>query len=158
MAAHIHDKIDFTAEVFIVCNSKVLLRRHDKYGIWLSVGGHIELDEDPVEAAIREAKEEVGLDIELWDSRLEDASDDLWREVLPPVAIGRHRAKHPTNPDHEHVILVYFAKSTSDAVIPQKHGDKSDEWKWFSAEDLDREDIRPNVRAYAKRALRTLST
>lgn len=36
---HIHEKIDFTVEVFIVYNNKVLLRKHDKYGIWLSVDG-----------------------------------------------------------------------------------------------------------------------
>jgi len=51
---HIHDKIDFTVEVFIVHNNKVLLRKHDKYKIWLSVGGHIELNEDPNQAAIRD--------------------------------------------------------------------------------------------------------
>ncbi len=62
---HIHDTIDFTVEAFVVHNDKVLLRKHDKYKIWLSVGGHIELDEDPNQAAFREVKEEVGLDIEL---------------------------------------------------------------------------------------------
>ena len=66
---HLHEKIDFTVEVFIVHKNRVLLRLHDKYRIWLSVGGHIELDEDPNQAAIREVKEEVGLDIELVDSR-----------------------------------------------------------------------------------------
>ena len=65
---HIHEKVDFTVEVFIVYKDKVLLRKHDKYGIWLSVGGHIELDEDPVQAALREVKEEVCLNIELIDS------------------------------------------------------------------------------------------
>jgi 8-oxo-dGTP pyrophosphatase MutT (NUDIX family) len=58
---HIHEKIDFTAETFIVYKNKVLLRLHDKYKFWASVGGHIELHEDPNEAAVREAKEEVGL-------------------------------------------------------------------------------------------------
>ncbi|MEK6836116.1 MAG: NUDIX domain-containing protein [Nanoarchaeota archaeon] len=63
---HIHDKIDFTAEAFIVYKNRVLLRKHDKYKIWLSVGGHIELDEEPNEAVIREVKEEVGLNVELF--------------------------------------------------------------------------------------------
>jgi 8-oxo-dGTP pyrophosphatase MutT (NUDIX family) len=63
---HIHDKIDFCSEVFVVFKNKVLLRKHDKFKIWLSVGGHIELDEDPTETAVREAKEEVGLDVVLY--------------------------------------------------------------------------------------------
>jgi len=38
---HIHEKIDYTTDVFIVCKDKVLLRKHEKYGIWLGVGGRI---------------------------------------------------------------------------------------------------------------------
>jgi len=52
--SHIHEKIDFTVEVFIVYKNKVLLRMHDKHHRWLSVGGHIELDEDPIQAAMRD--------------------------------------------------------------------------------------------------------
>ena len=44
---HIHEKIDFTVEIFIIYNNKILFRKHDKYGVWLSVGGHVELYEDP---------------------------------------------------------------------------------------------------------------
>ena len=66
MAPHIHEKVDLTAEVFVVYRDKVLLRMHDKYHFWMSVGGHIEIDEDPNQAAVREVKEEVGLDVILW--------------------------------------------------------------------------------------------
>src|SRR5256886_11095557 len=44
---------------------KVLLIHHRKLDKWLPLGGHIELDEDPEQAALREAKEESGFDIEL---------------------------------------------------------------------------------------------
>ena len=44
---HIHEKIDFTVEVFIVHKDTVLLRMHDKVKKWLGPGGHIELHEDP---------------------------------------------------------------------------------------------------------------
>ena len=63
---HIHELIDYTAEVFIDHKDKVLIRKHDKYGMRTCPGGHIELDETPQEAAIREAKEETGLDITLY--------------------------------------------------------------------------------------------
>lgn len=64
---HIHDKIDFCSETFVVYKGTILLRKHDKNKIWRSVGGHIELDEDPNEAAVREVKEEVGLDVVLFN-------------------------------------------------------------------------------------------
>jgi len=67
--AHIHDKIDFTAAIFVVQDHKVLLIHHRKLNKWLPLGGHIELDEDPEQAALREAKEESGLDVELLGER-----------------------------------------------------------------------------------------
>ena len=50
--AHIHEKIDFTASVYIVRDNRVLLHMHKKLNMWLPPGGHIELDEDPNQAAI----------------------------------------------------------------------------------------------------------
>jgi ADP-ribose pyrophosphatase YjhB (NUDIX family) len=66
---HIHEKIDFTVSLFIVEGEKVLLVHHKKLDRWLPIGGHIELDEDPEQAAYREAKEECGLEIELIGER-----------------------------------------------------------------------------------------
>ena len=83
--SHIHEKIDFTVEVFVVHKNRVLLRLHDKYKFWLSVGGHIELDEDPNQTALREVMEEVGLKVELYkDSNLDlvEFKDKEKRKVL----------------------------------------------------------------------------
>src|SRR3990172_8374291 len=110
--SHIHEKIDFTVEVFIVYKNKVLLRMHDKHKIWLSVGGHIELDEDPMQAAIREVKEEVGLDVKLIGPKppLEDEFD--YRHLTAPRYLGRHSV----NDKHNHITLTYFAISSSDKI------------------------------------------
>ena len=148
---HIHEKIDFTVEVFIVHKNKVLLRMHDKVKKWLGPGGHIELYEDPVEAALREVKEEVGLDVELiGGERLGVAHGD----ILPPVALNRH---HVT-PAHEHVNLVYFATSVSDVIAPLAEEDRSDECRWCTEEDLKTIDIFPNTKAYALAALKRLKS
>ena len=32
--SHIHELIDYTVNVFIVCKNKVLLRHQDKYDFW----------------------------------------------------------------------------------------------------------------------------
>ena len=55
--AHIHEKIDFTVAIFVVHDEKILLIHHRKLDKWLPLGGHIELDEDPEQAALREARE-----------------------------------------------------------------------------------------------------
>jgi ADP-ribose pyrophosphatase YjhB (NUDIX family) len=150
--AHIHDKIDFTAEVFVVFQNKVLLRKHDKYGIWLSVGGHIELEEDPNQAALREVKEEVGLDIELWDEGMQfTVQEENFKNLIPPVAVCRMHVE----PTHEHVTFVYFARAQTDTVVPEK---ADDEWRWVSKEDIASMDLKDNVREYALGALSALSS
>lgn len=147
---HIHEKIDFVVETFVVHKGKVLLRKHDKYNIWLSVGGHIELDEDPIEAAIREVKEEVGLDVEIvtpTGGYLPKPTED-YKEIQLPVSISRHRI----SPTHEHICFVYFAVSETDTVIPEK---ETDEWKWCTLEEIDiLSPINDNTKFYAKRALK----
>jgi len=143
---HIHEHIDFTVEVFVVFNGKVLLRKHDKYGIWLSVGGHIELNEDPNQAALREVKEEVGLTVELYDTR-GYFGDAKIKELIAPISINRHSISDT----HEHVSLIYFATTNTDKIIPEK---PTDEWRWCTKEDIDgMEDLQSNVAFYGKKAI-----
>jgi 8-oxo-dGTP pyrophosphatase MutT (NUDIX family) len=66
---HIHDKIDFTVAIFVVQQAQVLLVHYRALDKWLPLGGHIELDEDPEQAALREVREESGLDVELLGER-----------------------------------------------------------------------------------------
>ena len=149
--SHTGDKQCFTAEVFIVHKDKVLLRMHDKYKIWLSVGGHIEPNEDPNQAALREVKEEVGLDVVLWDEGQKfTVNEGTFRNLVPPVGLNCHMSD--TN---EHVTLVYFATASADKVVPEK---TSDEWRWVSKEELGSMDLRENVREYALGALKALGT
>ena len=127
---HIHEKIDFTVEVFVVYRNKVLLRMHDKYKIWLSVGGHIELDEDPNEAALREVKEEVGLDVTLAsDLKTSETITEGYKELIPPKFLNIHAI----NTSHRHISLVYFARAETDRVQPEK---PTDEWRWVTKEEL----------------------
>jgi 8-oxo-dGTP pyrophosphatase MutT (NUDIX family) len=58
---HVHELYDFTTSAFIAYNGTILLVQHKKIGKWLQPGGHIELDEDPLEALWREIEEETGL-------------------------------------------------------------------------------------------------
>ncbi len=153
---HIHDKIDFTVEVFIVFKDKVLLRLHDKYKIWLSVGGHIELDEDPNQAAVREVKEEVGLSIKLIGATPNTgevpSATFQYHELLAPRYLNRHRV----SPTHEHVTLVYFATAESDSIAVTYQSDKSEQWKWFTRAEIESADLRPNIKFYALKALEEL--
>lgn len=148
---HIHDKIDFTVEVFVVYRNKVLLRKHDKLKKWLGVGGHIELDEDPVQAAIREVKEEVGLNIQL-DSTLKPKYNLGTGDLIPPYYLNRHKISKT----HEHIALVYFARSKKNK-IKQGKTEKSEACKWLTKKEIEKnKEITPTIKFYALKALENL--
>ena len=95
--AHIHEKIDFTVAIFVVHDEKILLIHHRKLNKWLPLGGHIELDEDPEQAALREAKEAplkiANMEETALKMRAEGASeDDIYRmraKAFSPEAAAR---------------------------------------------------------------------
>lgn len=155
MAPHIHDKIDFTVEVFLVYKDKVLLRKHDKYDFWLSVGGHIELNEDPIEAAIREVKEEVGLDVEIVgnEAPLIDAGD-TYRELMPPIFMNRHNIGKA---GHEHISLVYFGTVTTDVLARER---EEDDCRWLTLDEVEKNELglKADIQYYARAALRRLGS
>ncbi len=149
---HIHEKIDFCVEVFIVHRDKVLLRMHDKHHIWLSVGRHIELDEDPIQAAVREVKEEVGLNVKIF-GQVSDTKKEADYQPLPaPAFLGCHEV----NSTHKHVVLVYFATASSNKISEAVMKHERTDIIWATKKDLLKMDLRPNVRFYAEQALRVL--
>ena len=109
--AHIHEKIDFTVAIFVVCDEKVLLIHHRKLDQWLPLGGHIELDEDPEMAALREAREESGLEVELLGERPPTTGPGT-RALIAPRFLDIHRI----NATHEHIGLIYWARPRQGSV------------------------------------------
>jgi len=153
---HIHEKIDFTVEVFVVYKNKVLLRKHEKYDIWLSVGGHIELDEDPVQSAIREVREEVGLEVEIVGGKkgVGDGSTENrgYQDLIPPKYLGMH----PAGEIHKHITLVYFAVANSDKILNAINDEEKAEARWVSQKELGGMNLVPNILFYATEALKEL--
>lgn len=129
--AHIHEKIDFTVAIFVVCDGKVLVIHHRKLGKWLPLGGHIELDEDPEQAAVREAKEESGLDVELIGERPPTTSPGT-RALIVPRFLDIHRI----NDTHEHIGMIYWARPKNGklTLASEEHLDIL----WCTKEDLEK--------------------
>jgi len=135
--AHIHEKIDFTVAIFVVHDGKILLIHHRKLDKWLPLGGHIELDEDPEQAALREAKEESGLDVELLGERPPTTGPGT-RALIAPRFLDIHRI----NETHEHIGMIYWARpqggggapAADPKLAPAEHHDI----RWCSADELDK--------------------
>ena len=130
-----------TATVYVINNGKVLLHQHKKYKTWFPLGGHIEEDEFPHEAAIREVKEESGFDVTLIET-----------ELAPEIELARvKRIPAPFCLLHEGIggvenfcDFIYIAETTE--TEPHPEGDESKEFKWFSYEELQEYDIKPHVK------------
>ena len=153
--AHIHEKIDFTVAIFVVHAGKVLVIHHKKLDRWLPLGGHIELDEDPEQAALRETKEESGLDVELIGERPPTTGPGT-RALIGPRFLDIHRI----NETHEHIGMIYFArpkvgKAGQTTLAPAEHH----AIRWCDARELD--DLRPAmsdaVKYYCRVALSELA-
>lgn len=128
---HIHELIDFTVAIFVVQDRKILLILHRKLNKWLPLGGHIELDEDPEIAALREAREESGFEVELIGER-PPTTEPGTRALIAPRFLDIHKITDT----HEHIGMIYWArpKSGAMALAQEEHHDIG----WFTSEDLDR--------------------
>jgi len=138
---HLHEKIDFTVAIFVVYDGKILLIHHRKLDKWLPLGGHIELDEDPEQAALREAREESGLDVELLGERPPTTSPDT-RALIAPRFLDIHRISET----HEHIGMIYWARPKNGklSLAAEEHHDI----RWCSLTDL--EMLQPPMTAAVK--------
>ena len=130
--AHLHEKIDFTVAIFIVHHSKVLLVHHRKLNKWLPLGGHIELDEDPEMAALREAHEECGFEIQLLGER-PPTTEPGTRALIAPRFLDIHRISDT----HEHIGMIYWARPRRDGEAKCAAAEHH-EIRWCSKEELPR--------------------
>jgi ADP-ribose pyrophosphatase YjhB (NUDIX family) len=145
----------FTVSIFIVYTDKVLLHIHKKAKKILPLGGHIELNELPEEACIREAQEEAGLEINLYNpinNQLKNSCELVGEKLLiNPI----HTIFGEINPEHYHIDFVFYATAKSSDTIP---GDgESTMLKWYNKEDLKNAyDIQHNILTMANEALELL--
>ncbi|MFA5871901.1 MAG: NUDIX domain-containing protein [Parcubacteria group bacterium] len=142
---------DFTANITIVHDNKVLLHFHKDLKRWLPVGGHIEKDELPEEAAIREAREEAGLEIELYDN---DKADRIADARQSRLKMPMHIFLEDIHEGHQHIDFIYYAKANTFELNPEE--DESVELRWFTAEELDKLDAGQPIKYIAREALELL--
>jgi len=141
----------FTATTIIVHKNKALLHLHKKLGIWIPVGGHIDRDELPHVAALREIKEESGLDVTLYNPDKQIEMGDVVQLFRP-----MHILLENINPFHQHIDFIYYASAESDKLSPQ-NGETTN-LKWFTSEEIITLDGAPlNVKALSLEAIDLLS-
>ncbi len=114
----------FTATGFVAHHGSIALHWHPKVKMWLPPGGHIEPNEDPVQAVKREVLEETGIEIEVLNT---GAGLGLGypQEVIPPYTIMVEDIHDPLRGFHKHIDMIYFCQPTGEANLPSG-------WQWVS--------------------------
>src|SRR5262245_18518553 len=117
--------------IFFLINDQILLLRRANTGYedgsYSVVAGHVEAGETVTQAAIREAREEVGVDI--------------FRESLTIAGVMHRRA------EDERVDFFFIAQNWF-GTIENQEPNKCDEIRWASVQDLP-----SNIVPYIKRAI-----
>ena len=128
----------FCASVFIINpeNKKILLIKHKKNRRWTQPGGHIEYDETPEEAALREAYEETGLRVKLLGDHFPREED-----YIRPLGIQKNR--HSNGETHVDIIYAAVPNHSTDEVLNKE---ESDAIGWFTREELDKIDCFPDIK------------
>jgi len=140
---------DFAATTFVVQGDKTLLLWHKKTQAWLPPGGHIEPDELPDAAAVREVLEETGLHIELF------GEPESWGSVhvlRTPVCV----LLEDISPGHQHIDLIYFGRVTGGRLRIDPH--EASEFRWWSHRDLASQEIAEDIRILGQQAIETVGS
>lgn len=122
---HLNKLYDFVVSIFVVCRGKVLFVNHKRYGRWLPLGGHIEMNEDPEEALYREIEEESGLKV-----RVLAAKPPIGHAGVKPILRPDYVDVHRIQGKHKHIAFVYFGISSSDRV--RLHTAEHRSFRWFT--------------------------
>jgi 8-oxo-dGTP pyrophosphatase MutT (NUDIX family) len=118
----------FTASVWVLTKAKpkkVLLVHHKKFNMWIQPGGHIEKFENPIEAAIREVKEETGIDIGFLKKTLGKTPDGVTEFLqLPDFFLEQRIPRYKSEPEHFHLDMqhiVYIDEQIVSHSIRESH-------------------------------------
>lgn len=137
---------DFTVAVFVVRNGRVLLHMHQRLNRWLPPGGHIEPNELPDSAAVREVAEEAGVAIELVGPSGNTASGHGQpAQLTRPIGI---QLADIGQDGHQHIDLVYLARG-----LDEGNGSA----RWFSGDEVGELDLTDEVRQWCRIALAELA-
>lgn len=137
----------FTATAFVMDSQKrVLLLWHKRLQRWMPPGGHIDKNEMPEDCALRECKEETGLDVEI----VGDVQPDLFETsigegrmlkkpfamLLEEIPAFEGNSYKPAQEAHQHMDFLFLARPLNESQALQIAEQEADHLRWFSMDEV----------------------
>jgi 8-oxo-dGTP pyrophosphatase MutT (NUDIX family) len=115
--------------------ARVLLNHHRKFDRWMQFGGHMDNDLAPHLTALREGREETGLeDLRFHVAQGEPRPFDVDVHMVP---------RRGDRPEHLHLDLRYLL--ATDRPEDARPTDESNDIRWFTLEEMKGLDLAPGV-------------
>ncbi|MGA0277065.1 MAG: NUDIX hydrolase [Candidatus Kariarchaeum pelagius] len=145
----------FTATTYIVhANQPItLLHYHRKLRTWLPPGGHLEKNETPFEAAIREIHEETGIQYHELEFFLNGEKPRKLDDKASILEMPHLLLSELIEENHYHLDWIFYAKYISNKNIGEENFEN--DFRWFNLRELENEnDIIPNVKELAIKGIK----
>lgn len=126
----------FVVSVWIIATGnpkKVLLVHHKKLKKWLQPGGHIETFENPIQAAIREVKEETGLDLSFLEKQVKQIDNIEFFLPKPKYFMEEKIPEYKDQPEHFHLDIMYVVEIPEQKLI--QNISELHDIRWFTKEE-----------------------
>jgi 8-oxo-dGTP pyrophosphatase MutT (NUDIX family) len=116
----------FTVTGFVVDGPRTALHWHPKLSLWLPPGGHIDPNEDPVQAVLREVLEETGITAEIIPNREPHSFRNVTQLPTPfSMIVADVVEPHGT---HQHIDLAYVVRPVAGAPVVAAEKDHGFVW------------------------------
>lgn len=129
--------------------TKMLMVYHRKLNKWMAPGGHVEKNESPCEAVLREVFEETGIHavfMQIFDNSKAKEGEELYLPL--PYFILEETIPEGKEPAHIHIDFVYKLTTREDLTTAQLEEVK--DVKWMTRNEVLNSDTFESIKQFAR--------